>query len=315
MRAVAVEQLKGEPRVVDLPVPTPKPDQLLIRVTVAGMNPYDWKLADGVLAGVMPNVLPFVLGIDAAGVVAAVGASVARFSKGERVFGQFFHVPLGEGTYAEYTVVPAAGAVAVLPASIHDEVGAALPTAGMTALALVDALGLPSGSTVLITGATGGVGSFATQLAAAKGYRVLVTAAAKDAAPMRAFGAAELYDYRATDVVAAVQTAHPAGIDAVLDLVSDAASLQRIAGLVRRGGHVYSTIGAADAGALKERGLQGGNFFLKADASLLKRLAGFVESDELEVPIEARIALEDVPAAIASGRRGGARGKTVIRIA
>jgi NADPH:quinone reductase-like Zn-dependent oxidoreductase len=240
---------------------------------------------------------------------------VARFSKGERVFGQFFHVPLGEGTYAEYTVVPAAGAVAVLPASIHDEVGAALPTAGMTALALVDALGLPSGSTVLITGATGGVGSFATQLAAAKGYRVLVTAAAKDAAPMRAFGAAELYDYRATDVVAAVQTAHPAGIDAVLDLVSDAASLQRIAGLVRRGGHVYSTIGAADAGALKERGLQGGNFFLKADASLLKRLAGFVESDELEVPIEARIALEDVPAAIASGRRGGARGKTVIRIA
>jgi NADPH:quinone reductase-like Zn-dependent oxidoreductase len=315
MRAVAVDQLKGEPRIVELPAPTPKAEQLLIRVTLAGMNPYDWKLADGVLAGVMPNVLPFVLGIDAAGVVAAVGANVSRFSKGDRVFGQFLHVPLGEGTYAEYTVVPEAGAVAVLPTSISEEVGAALPTAGMTALALVDSLGLPTGSTVLITGATGGVGSFATQLASAKGYSVLVTAGAKDAARMRSLGAAQVYEYRATDLVAAVQQGHPQGIDAVIDLVSDAASLKRIAGLVRRGGHVYSTIGAADSGALKELGLLGGNFFLKADASLLKRLAGFVESDELEVPIEARIALEDVPAAIAAGRRGGARGKTVIRIA
>ena len=315
MRAVAVEQLKGEPRVVDLPVPTPKPDQLLIRVTVAGMNPYDWKLADGVLAGVMPNVLPFVLGIDAAGVVAAVGASVARFSKGERVFGQFFHVPLGEGTYAEYTVVPAAGAVAVLPASIHDEVDAGAADRGDDSAGT----GRRPRPAVRQHGADHGRyrrrGILCDAAGGVKGLSRAVTAAAKDAAPMRAFGAAELYDYRATDVVAAVQTAHPAGIDAVLDLVSDAASLQRFAGLVRRGGHVYSTIGAADAGALKERGLQGGNFFLKADASLLKRLAGFVESDELEVPDQARIALEDVPAAIASGRRGGARGKTVIRIA
>jgi NADPH:quinone reductase-like Zn-dependent oxidoreductase len=205
--------------------------------------------------------------------------------------------------------------VALLPSSVSDEVGAALPTAGMTALAMVDSLALKGGSTVLIIGATGGVGSFATQLATAKEYRVLVTAGAKDSARMRALGAAELYDYRTGDLAAAIRQAHPAGIDAALDLVSDAAALQRIAALVRPGGSLLSTIGAADSGALKQRGLQGGNFFLKADASLLKRLIGFVESGELEVPVEATIGLEAVPAAIAAGRRGGARGKTVIRIA
>jgi NADPH:quinone reductase-like Zn-dependent oxidoreductase len=279
------------------------------------VNPYDWKLADGALAGVIPNVLPFVLGLDAAGVVTAVGSAVSRFKQGAHVFGQFFHVPLGEGTYAEYTVIPETGAVALLPAAVDDALGAALPTAGMTALAMVDALGLAVGSTVLINGATGGVGSFATQLAAAKGYRVLATAGVADAAQLRRFGAAEIHDYRTADIVLTVRQAHPEGIDAVLDLVSDAATLRRIAGLVRRGGQVSSTIGAADAAMLQQLGLQGGNFFLKADASLLRRLVGFVESGALEVPIASTITLDEAPAAIAAYRRGGARGKTVIRIA
>jgi NADPH:quinone reductase len=315
MRAVAVEKLKAEPRVMELPSPKPKDDQLLIQVAVAGMNPYDWKLADGILAGVMPNVLPFVMGSDAAGVVLAVGTGVSRFKIGDRVFGQFFHVPLGEGTYAEYTVAPEGGSVALLPSSISDAVGAALPTAAMTALAMVDSLTLAAESTVLIVGATGGVGNFATQLAAAKGYRVLVTAGTSDQDPMRRLGAAEIYDYRRADLVTQVQAAHTKGVDAVIDLVSDAAALKRIAGLVRRGGHLLSTIGAADAKDLQELGLQGGNFFLKADASLLKRLVGFVDSGQLQVPIGATITLDGAPAAIATGRRGGARGKTVIRIA
>jgi NADPH:quinone reductase-like Zn-dependent oxidoreductase len=179
---------------------------------------------------------------------------------------------------------------------------------------MVDGLELEGGGTVLITGATGGVGSFATQLAAAKGFRVLATVGTSDSKRLRDFGASEVYDYRTTDLVSELQKAHPDGLGAVLDLVSDAATLKRIAALVRRGGQVRSTIGAADPGMLQELGLRGGNFFLKADASLLRRLVGFVESGQLEVPIEASITLDDVPAAIAARRRGGARGKTVIRV-
>lgn len=184
MRAVAVEKLQGEPRLMDVPLPVAKPDQLLIKVSAAGINPLDWKIADGAFEGAMPHVLPLVLGVDAAGVVAGIGTKVTRFKKGDRVFGQFFNVPLGVGTYAEYTVAGETGAVAKLPSTVTDEQGAALPTAAMTASGMVDSLELPPGSKVLIVGATGGVGSFATQLAAARGFTVLVVHLFQPAPPV-----------------------------------------------------------------------------------------------------------------------------------
>ena len=140
MRAIAVATLKGKPQLMVLPKPTPRSDQLLVKVSVAGMNPFDWQLTDGVMTGVLPNVLPFVMGIDAAGSVVEIGSAVSRFRVGDRGFGQFFHSPLGEGTYAEYCVVPETATVAKLPDSVSDEVAAALPTAAMTALSMIDSL-------------------------------------------------------------------------------------------------------------------------------------------------------------------------------
>jgi NADPH:quinone reductase-like Zn-dependent oxidoreductase len=314
MRAIAVEKLKGEPRLMDLPEPTPKEDQLLVKVSMAGMNPYDWKVADGEMAGMIPNVLPLVLGSDAAGVVAAVGTKVSRFSKGDRVFGQFFHAPLGEGTYAEYAVVPESGAVAKIPVAVADDVAAALPTAAMTALAMVDSLDLEPGSKVLIVGATGGVGMFAIQFAAAKGFTVLVTGGPKDSERVHALGATEIFDYREGDLTARVSSAHRHGIDAVIDLVSNAAAFTKIMSLVSKGGYALTTLGVGDAKDLQKRGIRGGNFVLQGNPELLQRLATMVENNQLVVPIEATIELEAVPAAIVASRRGGARGKTVIRI-
>jgi NADPH:quinone reductase-like Zn-dependent oxidoreductase len=314
MRAIAVEKLKGEPRLMDIPQPVAKPDQLLIKVSAAGINPIDWKIADGMFDGVMPNVLPLVLGVDAAGVVADVGARVTRFKKGDRVFGQFFNVPLGQGTYAEYTVVAESGAVAKLPATVSNDEGAALPTAAMTALAMIDSLELSPGSKVLIVGATGGVGSFATQLAAAKGFTVLVTAPAQDTARMKSLGAHETFDYRAADLISQISAAHAQGIDAVIDLVSDAETFKRIAALVSKGGFALTTVGAADQKDLQQRGIKGGNFTLQADAGLLQRLAVLVERGELRVPVQATVGLAEAAAAIAASRSGRARGKTVIRM-
>jgi NADPH2:quinone reductase len=313
MRAIAVEKLKGEPRLLDVARPEPKADQLLVKVSMAGMNPIDWKLADGMMTGVLPEVLPFVLGLDAVGIVAGIGASVSQFKIGDRVFGQFFHAPLGEGTYAEYTVVPESGTVAILPSSVSDEVGAALPTAAMTALSIVDSLELSPGSKVLVVGASGGVGSFATQMAVAKGFTVLVTARDDDAERLRQFGAFESFDRRGPDLVSQVALAHPQGIDAVIDLVSDAATFKASASLVSKGGYLVTTTGVADLKSLKARGLKGVNFQLEANTSLLKRLVALVEGQKLAVPVEATITLDKVPAAIAASRSGRARGKTVIR--
>ncbi len=314
MRAIAVDRFKDEPRLVELPIPTPKPDQLLVKILATAINPFDWKLADGLLDGAMPSVFPFVLGQDAAGRVAAVGDAVTRFKVGDRVFGQFFHSPLGEGTFAEYAVVPESTPVVRLPDAIDDRTAAALPTAGMTALAMIQELHFAHGARVLITGATGGVGGFATQFAASRGFRVLATAGAAVAERMRGLGAAETFDARSADLVAQVRRAHPDGIDGLIDLVDDAAEFTALLQLVRKGGHALSTVFAADEQVLRSREIDGGNFSLKASASLLHSLIDAVTSAHVKVQIDSVIALEDAPAAIARSRAGHSRGKTIIEI-
>jgi NADPH:quinone reductase-like Zn-dependent oxidoreductase len=312
MRAIAVDKYKGEPRLLEVAQPVPKPEQLLVKIEATALNPFDWKVADGIMEGAMPAVFPLILGQDAAGTVTATGNKVTRFKTGDRIFGQFLHPPVGEGTFAEYAVVPEKAPLALLPQQIDFATAAALPTAGMTALSMVETL--DPKTSVLIVGATGGVGSFATQLAAGKGLRVLATAASSsEAERLRRLGAGEIYTSRNEALVADVKGNHPQGIDSIIDLVSNAAALNALAGLVRKGGTVLTTVFAADEEALKARGLRGGNFEVRADSSLLERLADSVKAGNLTVPIERTITLAEAPEAIARSREGHSRGKTVIR--
>jgi len=313
MRAIAVDEFKGEPRLVEVAQPVPKPEQLLVKIAATALNPFDWKVADGIMESAMPTVFPLILGQDAAGTVSAVGNDVTRFKIGDRIFGQFFHAPVGEGTFAEYAVVPQKGALAPLPQEIEFPTAAALPTAGMTALSLVEALELEAGSSVLIVGATGGVGSFATQLAANKGLRVLATAAApSEGERLRRLGASEIYASRDEALISDVQRDHPQRIDGVIDLVSKTAALTALAGLVREGGCVLTTVFSADEKTLHARGLRGGNLEVRASSSSLERLVAIVKSGKLAVPIDSTIALAEAPAAIARSRAGHSKGKTVI---
>ena len=312
MRAIAVDQYKGEPRLLDIPQPVPKPDQLLVRIEATALNPFDWKVADGMLQGAMPAVFPLVLGQDAAGTVSATGNEVTRFKAGDRIYGQFFHAPVGEGTFAEYAVVPEKAPLALLPPQIDFVTAAALPTAGMTALSMVETL--DPKACLLIVGATGGVGSFATQLAAAKGLRVLATAtASSEGDRLRRLGASEIYTSRNEALIADVKGNHPQGIDAVIDLVSNTAALNALAGLVRPGGTLLTTVFSADEKALQARGIKGGNFEVRANSSLLEHLAETLEAGKLTVPIDNVITLAEAPAAIARSRQGHSKGKTVIR--
>lgn len=312
MRAIAVDDFKGEPRLVEAAQPVPRPEQLLVKIAATALNPFDWKVADGIMAQ-MPTVFPLILGQDAAGTVSAVGKDVTRFKKGDRIFGQFFHSPVGEGTFAEYAVVPQKGALALLPQEIDFSTAAALPTAGMTALAMVEALELEAGSNVLIVGATGGVGSFATQLAAMKGLRVLATAAVQgEGERLRRLGASEIYASRDEALISEVQHTHPEKIDGVIDLVSRTAALTALSGLVRPGGCVLTTVFSADEQTLRAQGLRGGNFEVRASSTLLERLIDDVKSGKLTVPIDSTVSLAEAPAAIARSRAGHAKGKTVI---
>src|SRR5258708_31536816 len=136
----------------------------------------DWKARDGWYQGWLPAEFPAILGFDGAGDVEEVGPRVTTFQPGEAVFGQFMPRVLHWGTYADYMVTSAAGAVVAKPAALNYIQAAALPMPAQTALACVDALSLVPRSTILIVGATGGVGTYAVQLAALRGARVLATA-------------------------------------------------------------------------------------------------------------------------------------------
>jgi len=315
VHAVAVTDFGARPEIMHLPVPAPGPGEILLRIYAAGMNPFDWKVADGALRGAVPHAFPLILGNDAAGVVEETGSGVTRFQPGDQVFGQVMNLPRGQGAYADYAVASADGHLARIPGGLPYTVAAALPTASATAYNAIEASAAGSGQTILINGAAGGVGQSAVQFAAARGAMVLATASPAAAGQIRDLGASHIIDHTQGPTADQVRAAHPAAIDAVLDLVSTpatAGALHELAALVRPGGIVISTNGAADVEALTARGIRAVNFSNKTSAELLATLADQASAGKLRVRIDAEVPLAEAPAAIAAARTGHARGKTVI---
>jgi NADPH:quinone reductase-like Zn-dependent oxidoreductase len=229
------------------------------------------------------------------------------------VYGYMFKPVMGEGTYAEY-VGASAAIVAKKPESASFAEAAALPTPGLTALDLVDAVNPKECDTVLIVGATGGVGSYAVQLATRRGARVIATARQANETFVRQLGAAETIDHTRGDLVEAVRAAHPAGIEVVIDLVSDSEALSRIAGLVNEGGRLASSVYAADVEELARRGVKATNIGVHPDARRLEELSRMVDARELSVRLERVLSLEKAPEALEESRTGHVRGKIVLLV-
>jgi NADPH:quinone reductase len=315
MRAATVTEYGATPGVAEIPTPEPGRGQVLIRLRAAGMNPMDLWLASGAWKP-MPATFPMVLGADGAGVVEKLGEGTSRYSVGDDLFGQLLIAPLGSaGTYAEYVAVSEDAPLARVPSGLDDVVAAALPTAGGAGLALVDQLEPLADKTVLIVGAGGGVGSFATQFAANAGGHVIANVRADDAERIRGYGAKETIDRRAVALPAAVRQAHPDGVDVLIDLVdADAAGFAALASLVRPGGTAMSTNYVADEAALRASEVTGINFALPMSSELLERLAQAVVDGRIVTPPITRISLEEVPAALNPAQARPARGKTVIAL-
>jgi len=315
MRAVAVSRFHAPPELMELPVPSIGPAELLVRVAFAGVNPLDWKIGEGFYDGSRPHVFPLILGVDAAGHVEAIGSGVTRFRVGDRVFGQFLHSPVGTGTYSDYTTVPEEIALGRVPKEMRMDEAAALPTAGMTALACLDALALAPGASLVIVGASGGVGSYATELASAQGLKVTAVARTTSAARLGSLGAERVIDPSGGAALATVSATHPGGVDGLLDAMSDTAAFNRWTTLVRRGGAAAITTHSADLEALKRSGIRGGNVDLEPTSNLLDRLTREVVDRHLKVPVERRVRLAEAPAVLAELRAGRGSGKTVVDLA
>jgi NADPH2:quinone reductase len=310
MRAITVSEYGASPAVTELPRPRPGSGRVLIAVQVAGMNPMDGEIANGGWKDRMPATFPMVLGADLAGAVQERGPGTIRFAAGDAVFGQLLIPPLGSaGTYAEYVAVSADAPLARVPAGLDPVTAAALPTAGGTAMAIAESLTPLEGTTVLIVGASGGVGSFLTQLAAGAGAHVDASAPLAEADRMKSYGATETID-RATPLPEAIAQAHPDGIDVLIDLASDAQQFAALAGHVRPGGTAVTTKYVADRDSLATAGVTGVNFQLPMTVSLLDRLAAAVVAGTIVAPPITRLSLDEVPALLSEHTR--AEGKTVI---
>lgn len=296
---------------MDLPLPTPAEGEVRVRVVRAGVNPFDWKIADGILQP-RPHVFPLVLGIDAAGEVDAVGPGPARFAVGDRICGSFLHDPVGVGTYAEFSTTPTRGGVAKIPSSVGYREAAAIPTAGMTALAALDWLALDRGASLVVVGAAGGIGTFAVPLAAGRGYEVTAVVRHSAADRARRLGAANVIDLD-RDPVGALRRQSPSGVDGLLDVGSDAAGFAAYADLVRSGGAALTTMYIADEKQLKSRGVRAQNFALHPKGELLDRLLTEMAAGRLPVPVENELPLTDGPDVLARSRARTLVGKTVLR--
>jgi NADPH:quinone reductase len=237
---------------------------------------------------VVEHEFPIVLGRDYAGVVEQVGAGVTRYVVGDEVFGFVLHAnpTVHEGSWAELVVVPEDIQVAPAPASAPLDVAGAAPLSGITALLSVDALEVSEGDTVLVVGATGGVGSLAVQLFAHAGATLIAPALPEDEEYLRDLGASEVLD-RNADTAAAVRERYPDGVDALLDVVSYGPDdFNSNAAVLKDGGRGASPVSAAGDGPGRT------NLMAVPSPEHLERLAQLLDAGILRVHIQRSYPLE-----------------------
>ncbi|MEA2767944.1 MAG: hypothetical protein QOD93_906 [Acetobacteraceae bacterium] len=314
MRAVAIDRFGGPDvlKVGMLPVPSPDADEVLIAVHTAGVGGWDADIRAGWWPDSVDPHFPLVLGTDGSGNVAAVGSRVRRLHVGDAVYSYSWNNSKG-GFYAEYVAVPAER-VAPISSVLDLRLAGAIPTTGLTALQGIDgALHLRSGQSVLIHGASGGVGTLAVQFAKLRGARVLASASGPDGvALVRRLGADEAIDGRHEDLPAAVRRSAPHGLDTLLALAGGDA-LQDCIATVRDGGRV-----AFPNGVEPEPKPFGAVTLIGYDAisgvGELTNLSHAVEAAKLQVPIDSEYFLADASKAHERLAQGHVLGKVVLRI-
>jgi NADPH:quinone reductase len=308
VKAVTLTGFDTPPALHDLPAPTPAPNEVLVRVHASSVNPVDNGIAAGMLTQMgVEYEFPVILGRDYAGMVEQVGAEVSDYAVGDEVFGFVLHASpmVRDGSWAELITVPEDISIAPAPEGIDLATAGAAPLAGIAAMLSIDALELSDGDTLLIVGATGGVGSLAVQLAARAGATVLAPALPEDEDYLRELGVSELLP-RKGDLAVAAREHQPDGFDAVLDLVNYGPDVP--ATLVNEGGRVASPTGAAGEGP-------GRTMVIAAPTpEHLQRLGRLLSDGELRVPIQARYELAQAPDALTALATEHTQGKLGIRI-
>jgi NADPH:quinone reductase-like Zn-dependent oxidoreductase len=309
MRAITLNSPDTAPVLNDdMPDPTPADNEVLVRVHASSVNPVDNSIAAGMLARMgIEYEYPVTLGRDYAGVVEQVGSGVTDYKPGDEVFGFLLHAnpTVRDGSWAELVTVTKELSIARVPEGLDLATAGAAPLAGITALALIDALEISDGDVVLIAGATGGVGSIAVQLAARAGARVIAPALDVDEQFLKDLGISDVVA-RDGDVVQLVRERYPDGVDALIDLVNYAPGTYESA--LKDGGRVASSTGAAGEGEGRA------NVMASPTRENLERLGGLLADGSLRVPVQRTYELAQGPEALAALPAEHTQGKLAIKV-
>jgi NADPH:quinone reductase-like Zn-dependent oxidoreductase len=307
MKAVVAHEY-GAPEVLkfeEVPRPEPKENEALVRVIASAVNPADPLTLSGKYAREFGTHLPLIPGYDIAGVVEKTGANVTKLKVGEAVYGY----PTFGGGWAEYVTVQE-WEVAAKPASLNFVEAAAVPMVALTAWqALVDVAKLQAGQTILIHGGSGGVGSFAVQIAKALGARVIATASTTNQDLLKQLGADEAVDYTKTRFEDVAKD-----VDAVLDPVGKE-TLARSYDIVKKGGIVMSLVARPDPAEIKKRGIRGAGISVHPDAEDLAEIARLIDTGKIKPIVTEVLPLSEAIAAQQQAATHHTRGKVVLRIA
>ena len=315
MKAIVISEFGNRSRLrfAEVPKPQPGEGEVLVRIKAAGVNPVDWKIREGLLDGFLPHQFPLIPGWDMAGVVEAVGHSARRFAKGDEVYGYCRRPVVQHGTYAEFIAVPESY-LTLRPRNLSFEEAAAIPLAALTAYqSLFDAAGLKRGQSVLVVGASGGVGSFAVQLAAAAGACVFAVASRANHAYLRRLGAAKAFDYQQTGFGAAFRKAMPDGADVVFDCVGDD-TFKMAQECVRKGGQLVSILEEMSEEDARQKGIGVHYVFVEPNVRELDHIRKLVEAGKVKVFLAGVHPLAQAAKAHEQMETGHTRGKIVLRM-
>lgn len=332
MKAFVLERYanKGELRQAEVPAPELRDDEVLVEVHAAGVNLLDAKIRSGEFKLILPYRLPVVLGHDVAGIVARVGARVRQFRPGDEVYARADDFRIG--TFAEFVAVKASS-LAPKPEGLSMEEAASIPLVGLTAWqALVEKAGLKKGQKVFIQAGSGGVGTFAIQLAKHLGAVVATTTSAANAALVKRLGADLVIDYRTQDFEDVLRDC-----DVVLNS-QDAKTLAKSLRVLKRGGRLVSISGPPDPefgqaiaapGFVKlavrllswsvrrkarARGVGYSFLFMRAEGNQLREITRLIEAGAIRPVIDRVFPFESTNEALAYVEAGRAKGKVVIKL-
>jgi NADPH:quinone reductase-like Zn-dependent oxidoreductase len=313
----------GPPEVLELiniVKPTPAADEVLVRVKAASVNPLDWHYMRGSpylmrLGSGLGRPKDSRIGVDFSGTVEAVGANVTKFAPGDEVFGR------RSGAFAEYVVVPEDRALALKPENVTFEQAASVPIAALTALqALRDKGNLEAGQKVLINGASGGVGTFAVQIATSMGAEVTGVCSTRNVEMVRSLGADHVIDYTREDYTKSGEQ-----YDLIIDMVGNHSLMANRKVMAPDGtfvivggasgdwlGPLLRPIGAMVLSPFVEQDFM--MLLAKIDRDDLESLGRMMEAGQVTPVIDRRYSLAEVPAAIRYSEEGHARGKIIIEV-